>query len=184
MEGAISMKIFIDPGHGGADPGAVNTSLGLRESNINLDTALILGPMLQAQGHTIRYSRTTDTAVSLSERARMANAWGADLFISIHCNAVDNPAAHGTETIFFRRQTRAEQLAKDIQEALVAANGLRNRGVKPMNLAVLRLTRMPAALVELAFISNPNEGRLLGQRSFRETSARGIARGIQRYVNR
>ena len=178
------MRIFIDPGHGGADPGAVNTAMGLRESNVNLDTALILGPMLQAQGHTIQYSRTTDKAVSLSERARMANAWGAELFVSIHCNAVDNPQANGTETIFFRVQTRAEQLAKDIQAALVAANGLRNRGVKPMNLAVLRLTRMPAALVELAFISNPHEANLLSQRSFRETCARGIAEGIRRYVSR
>jgi len=77
------MRIFIDPGHGGADPGAVNTAMGLRESNVNLDTALILGPMLQAQGHTIQYSRTTDKAVSLSERARMANAWGAELFIIV-----------------------------------------------------------------------------------------------------
>ena len=178
------MKIFLDPGHGGADPGAVNTALGLRESVVNLDTTLILGGLLQAQGHTVQYSRTTDTAVSLSTRARMANDWGADIFISIHCNAVDNPLAHGTETICFRAQTRAEQLAKDVQTALVAANGLRNRGVKTMNLAVLRLTRMPAILVELAFISNPHEAQLLSQRSFRETCARGIDTGVQRYIAR
>ena len=77
------MRIFIDPGHGGADPGAVNAASGLKESTVNLDTALILGGILQGQGHVIRYSRTDDTAVSLSQRARMANDWPADLFISI-----------------------------------------------------------------------------------------------------
>jgi len=178
------MRIFIDPGHGGTDPGAVNTTTGLRESTVNLDTALILGPILQEMGHAVRYSRTTDTNVSLSARARMANDWPAELFISIHCNSVSNPSANGTETICYRTQTRAEQLAKDVQAALIAANGLRDRGVKTMNLAVLRLTRMPAILVELAFISNMREAELLGQRSFREKCAYGIAEGVRRYVSR
>jgi len=83
-----------------------------------------------------------------------------------------------------RTGTRAEQLAKDVQAYLVAANGLSDRGVKTMNLAVLRLTRMPAALVELAFISNPREANLLSQRSFRETCAWGIAGGVARYAGR
>jgi len=177
------MRIMVDPGHGGADPGAVSAS-GLRESNVNLDVSMMLGRLLQAQGHTVRYTRTTDVAVSLSARARMANEWPAQLFVSIHCNAVATPTAHGTETIHFPSSVRGRRLAQDIQTALVAANGLRDRGVKAMNLAVLRLTHMPAALVELAFLSNPHEAMLLGQNSFRETCARGIAEGIRVYAAR
>jgi len=177
------MRIMLDPGHGGADPGAVSAS-GLRESNVNLDVTLKLGRLLQAQGHAVNYTRTTDVAVSLSARARMANEWGADIFLSIHCNAASAASAHGTETIFFPTSTRGRRLAQDVQTALVAANGLRDRGVKPMNLAVLRLTRMPAALVELAFLSNAHEAMLLGQSSFRETCARGIAEGVRVYAQR
>ena len=106
------------------------------------------------------------------------------MFVSIHCNSVANPTAHGTETIHFPASTRGRRLAQDIQTALIAVNGLRDRGVKAMNLAVLRLTRMPAALVELAFLSNPHEAYLLGQNSFRETSAKGIAEGIRVYAAR
>ena len=81
------MRIMLDPGHGGADPGAVSAS-GLRESNVNLDVAMKLGRLLQAQGHTVRYTRTEDVAVSLAARARMANEWGAELFITVFILAI------------------------------------------------------------------------------------------------
>lgn len=76
------MKIFIDPGHGGDNPGATGPN-GLREADVNLDVSLRTGRLLQAEGYTVNYSRTTDKTVSLAERANMANEWGADYFVSM-----------------------------------------------------------------------------------------------------
>ncbi len=176
------MKVFIDPGHGGYDSGAVSSSNGLKESETNLNVSLRLGAILQSQGHTVRYSRTTDIYVSLGTRAAEANSWGADYFISVHCNSATDPQANGTETLFYRQGTTAEKLAGYVQKALVAANGLRDRGIKQRNLAVLRLTKMPAILTELAFISNPREAYLLSTSEFRQKCAQGIANGFQNFL--
>lgn len=176
-------KIFIDAGHGGSDPGAVNTSLGIHEADINLDVALKLGDVLESIGHTIRYSRSTNVFVSLNNRAKMANDWGANYFISIHCNSSENKSANGTETLYYRDATSSAWLAEDIQIALIKAISLTDRGIKPRNLAVLRLTRMPAVLVELAFISNNTEAQLLVNPTFQQDCADGIALGIQTFLS-
>lgn len=177
------MRIFIDAGHGGANPGAVSPFSGLRESNVNLDVALRLGRILQNQGQTINFSRTTDVAVGITRRAEMANDWGADLFVSIHCNASVSPELNGTETLVYRAGTRAYALAENIQQQLIALTGLVDRGVQIRpDLGVLRLTNMPAVLVELAFLSNQYESALLGTESFRQTSADGISNGINAFI--
>ena len=175
------MKIFIDPGHGGADPGAVGSS-GLTESSVNLDVALRLGELLTESRQSVKYSKTTNISMTLAERARLANEWGANYFVSIHCNAAENSTAHGTETFCYRADTTAERLAKSVQNNLVSQIGLRDRGVKTANFTVLRLTTMPAILVELAFISNPEEERLLSSNRFRQNCAIGIANGIMAFI--
>lgn len=175
------MKIFIDPGHGGGDPGAVGPS-GLTESSVNLDVALRLGNLLNESRQTVKYSKTTNISMSLAERARLANEWNANYFVSIHCNSAENPTANGTETFCYRTGITAEQLAKSVQNNLIAQIGLRDRGVKTANFAVLRLTTMPAILVELAFISNPEEERLLDSNKFRQNCAIGIANGIMAFI--
>ena len=176
------MKIFLDPGHGGDNPGAIAPT-GLEEATVNLDVALRVGGILEERGYEVNYSRTTNVNVSLAQRARLANLWGADYFVSIHCNSATNPNYNGTESFYYRVGTVAERFATTVNTALVEANGLVDLGVKSRNLAVLRLTSMPATLVELAFLSNAREAELLSTEAFRADCARGIARGIIQFTN-
>lgn len=175
------MKIFIDPGHGGSNPGAIGPN-GLREADVNLDIALKLGRILVSWGYEVEYSRTTDKTVSLSARAEMANNWGADYFVSIHCNSNVNPDANGVSTYYLRPRTIAESFALTVNNSLVRQTELKDLGIFSANFAVLRLTRMPAILVETAFISNPQEAALLATNSFRQNCAIGIANGIAEFT--
>ena len=175
------MKIFIDPGHGGSNPGAIGVN-GLFESVVTLDVAKRLGRILSSNGYSVNYSRTTDTNVSLSERARLANVWGADYFVSIHCNSNPNPNIGGTSTYYYRAGTTAESLAIVVNTNMVRMTELRDIGTFAANFAVLRLTRMPAILTELAFLSNEREAALLAESSFRENCAIGIANGIIQFT--
>lgn len=175
------MKIFLDPGHGGIAEGAVSES-GLKESDVTLDICKRLGDILEDNGYDVKYSRTNNETVSLYERAMMANNWGADYFVSVHCNAADSENANGTETFFYPNSTKGGELALWIQDELVNKIELRDRGIKNANFAVLRLTKMPAVLVETAFISNPTEAELLADPDFRQKCAEGIAEGIINYL--
>lgn len=175
------MKIFIDPGHGGANPGAIGPN-GLKEADANLDIALRLGRILLSWGYEIEFSRKTDKTVSLSERAKMANDWGANYFVSIHCNSNVNPEANGVSTYYFKTRTIAENFALTVNNSLVRQTELKNLGIFTANFAVLRLTRMPAILVETAFISNEREAALLATSSFRQNCAIGIANGIAEFT--
>ena len=178
------MKVFIDPGHGGSDPGAVNESFGITEAFVNLDIAKRLQSILYARGYETMMSRTTDDFVGLRERANMANNWGANYFISVHSNASENPNANGTETLYHRENTTGERLANEIQVQLILQNNLSDRGIIPRpNLAVLRLTNMPAVMAEVAFISNPKEAALLASPEFRQQSAQAIADGFTNFIN-
>ena len=152
------MKIFIDAGHGGSNPGAVGPN-GLKEADVNLDVALRLGRLLSSRNYEVRYSRTSDINVGLRERAMLANQWGADYFISIHCNSNINPIYKGTSTYYYRPNTVASNLALTVNNSLVSI------------------------LVELAFISNPQEAALLSTSSFRENCAIGIFNGIVEFTS-
>ncbi|WP_317367776.1 N-acetylmuramoyl-L-alanine amidase [uncultured Tyzzerella sp.] len=175
------MKIFIDPGHGGKNPGAIGPN-GLHEADVNLDIGLKLGRILSNWGYEVDYSRTTNTTVTLSERARLANQWGADYFVSIHCNSNVNPEANGTSTYFYRKGIIAESFALTVNNSLIRQIERKDLGIFSANFAVLRLTRMPAILVETAFISNPYEANLLATNTFRQNCAVGIANGIAEFT--
>lgn len=175
------MKIFIDAGHGGSNPGAIGPN-GLNEADVNLDIALKLGRILSSWGYEVKYSRVSDTTLTLGERARMANEWNADYFVSIHCNSNVNPEISGTATYFYRVGTVSENLAITVNNSLVRQIERKDLGVFSANFAVLRLTRMPAILVETAFISNPYEAELLSTNTFRQNCAIGIANGIAEFT--
>lgn len=175
------MKIFVDPGHGGSNPGAIGVN-GLEEAFVNLDVGLRLGRILEEQGYEVRYSRTENINVSLTERAEMANNWGADYFVSIHCNSNPDLVYKGTSTYYYRKGIIAEDLAATVNTALVSRIETPDLGIFTANFAVLRKTRMPAILVELAFLSNPQEADLLASDTFREQCAVGIAEGINNFV--
>jgi len=155
----MSKTIFLDPGHGGRDPGAVNGSR--HESHDNLRMALAVKPLLQRHGFNILMSRAEDVFVSLQERTNMANAANADLLISLHRNAFHDPSAHGTEIIVSMAPTTAElALACSMLENLAAAGIQRNRGVKRMNMHMLRESRMTSVMPELGFITNTRDNEL------------------------
>ena len=178
-------KIFIDQGH---NPSGVNSGAegnGLREQDVNYAVGVYLAELLTENGgYEVMLSRPTpETALgttnaeSLRARVDAANAWGADYFISIHCNAAENAAANGTETYVFSRASAALPLAEAIQAQIVDMLGTKDLGVKENpSLYVLRRTKMPAVLVELAFITNPADAELLRNDRYRFACA--IYRGI------
>ncbi|MBE3586583.1 MAG: N-acetylmuramoyl-L-alanine amidase [Thermoanaerobacter sp.] len=170
-------RIVLDPGHGGSDPGALGPT-GLREKDVTLAVAKYLQQELQPLG-SIYMTRDKDEYKSLRERVDLANNLKADYFISIHCNATTNRAAKGTETLIYAFGKEAEKLARKVQTRLVKVLGTQDRGVKVRpGLYVLAHTAMPAILVETAFISNPEEERLLADPAQQQSIARAIVEGI------
>ncbi len=179
-------NIMIDPGHGGRDPGAIGPS-GVQEKIINLAVAKLVAKILMSVAE-VKLTRDSDIALGddqstdLTARANLANAWPADCFVSIHCNSATSSKATGTETYCFPDSTEGRKLAKSVQNYLVSALGLPDRGVKTANFAVLRQTKMPACVVELAFLCNPTEEALLVSFDFQSKAAQAIAKGIAGYL--
>ena len=173
-------RICIDPGHGGWDPGA--QGFGLEEADVNLDVALRLAALLDADtldesgggAWDVMLTREAEVYVSLADRVAMANAWPADHFVSIHCNAFGDPAANGTETYSFAEGIEAAAVRDRIQERMIDAWDLTDRGSKTANFYVLRETVMPATLTEMGFITNSVDVLWLG--SAQERQAAAVAR--------
>lgn len=171
----MGKTICIDPGHGGKDPGA--TGDGVREKDLALAVALKIGALLT--GYDVVYTRTEDVYVGLSERARIANAAEADLFVSVHCNSASNASANGMEVyVHTSRGADSTRAAHAIYDRLLPASGLKGRGVKANDYAVLRETIMPAVLVELGFISNAGDRSKLVSAAWQDDAAKAIAAGI------
>ena len=178
--GAASAQplVVLDPGHGGADPGAVGC--GLEEEDAVLDVSLRLRVLLEAAGVRVTMTRDTDAAVGLSARAALANSMGADVFVSNHSNSNAGAPASGTETwIANAASARSETLAAAIQAEMIAVWGLPDRGVKNADFVVVRDTTMPAALAEMAFTNRcmPDAALLMSDVS-RQQMAEAQARAI------
>ncbi|QIR41926.1 N-acetylmuramoyl-L-alanine amidase (plasmid) [Tolypothrix sp. PCC 7910] len=174
------MKICIDPGHGGTDPGAIGKEpFILNEKDVTLSISLFLKKELEEKGHTVILTRDKDVTVSLADRARIANHNNADIFISIHCNSSDNNDAEGIETWIFPGSTVGRKLADPVQKSLVNNfSNHKNRGIREKSFQVLRETNMPAILVECEFISNPNKLKLLSNKDHQEKIAKAITSAI------
>ncbi len=183
-------KIYIDQGHNPENPNAGAEGNGFREQDLVQRIGVLTANELRAYGFGVRLSRPnpdtqlgTSNSTSLSARVNDANSWGADLFISLHTNASELSSVSGTEGIIFRRGGNAERAAVAIVEQISNATGLRNRGVNVRtNLYVLRRTRMPAVLLELGFITNPEDSELMAYSP--GLFAAGITNGILQYYGR
>ena len=176
--------IVIDPGHGGSDFGAIGFS-GLREKVVNISVAQQLVALLNQAGANVFMTRSGDQSVSHQQRMDLANSSNADLFVSIHANAFTNPESNGTESHYCAENDYSSAnrfLAHQLQRELVSVLNLRNRGVKSSNFYVLKNTEMPAALVELAFISNQAEEAILGNAQSQADCAGALFRGIEAYL--
>ena len=184
----MAIRIFIDQGH---NPSGINAGAegnGLREQDVTYNVGIYLANLLNDDPRfTARVSRPTpetvlgtSNATSLQARVNMANSWPADYFISIHCNSNTNPAINGSEVYVYRSNTQSYWLAQHILNAIVERVGTRDNGVRlNPSLYVLRRTTMPAALVELGYLSNASDVQKLrdDQRGF----AQGIYNGLLSY---
>ena len=184
----MATRIYIDQGHNPVSPNAGAEGNGLREQDIVFRIGLALAGLLDANpDFEARLSRPTpqtqlgtSNASSLRIRVEDANRWGAELFLSLHCNSSAVEAASGSEALVFERNSTAYSVAETLLTSLTEATGLRNRGVliRP-GLYVLRRTAMPAVLLELGFISNPSDAALL--RDNPTLFAQGIYNGLLQY---
>lgn len=182
MEQASNLTVVIDAGHGGHDPGAVYG--GRLEKDDNLALSKAVRDILKAQGVNVIMTRDSDVFIPLPDRARIANEADADLFVSIHRNSTatpDAPQAHGVENFIYL--TAPEQTSGRAAQSVlsrVADVGVQvNRGVKRGNYYVLRRTQMPSMLLEMGFITNAIDNRLLDENL--NNYATAIAQGILDY---
>ncbi|MFM8673764.1 MAG: N-acetylmuramoyl-L-alanine amidase [Vulcanococcus sp.] len=176
-------RVVIDPGHGGPDPGAVGIG-GLRETDVVLDVSLQVARMLQARGVQVLMTRTTEVDVDLPPRVALANSSGADVFVSLHANALsmERPDVNGIETFFFEGG-RSRSLAEAIQQQLMAISpGTPDRGARPGRFFVIRRTVMPSALAEMGFVTGEIDAPRLADPEFRRRLAQAVAAGILNYL--
>jgi N-acetylmuramoyl-L-alanine amidase len=188
----MSKLIYVNAGHGAGitgayDPGAVGPT-GLKEADITQDIADRLEHLLRAAG----LSTDGKKVESFLEAVNAANAAKADLLISLHCNSIGNRQAHGTEVFYCKPGSKKlaglinakimAYIAGPLGALLPPQSGFANRGVKQGSFAVIRKATMPAALVEVAFISNPAEEKLLASRLFRQEVAAAICEAILEYL--
>ena len=178
-------KVFINPGHfPGVDPGAGNGSYSVNEADIVRDIGALVADYLTAAGCEVKLLQSNNLAGedrNYPNICTSTNNWPADLFVSLHCNSALASAAKGTEVLVYSRWSKAEKLANCILRQIVDNLETVNRGVKERpGLVVLNSTNMPAVLVELAFISNDADCRLLMMH--KDDFARAVARGVTDYL--
>jgi N-acetylmuramoyl-L-alanine amidase len=175
--------VVLDPGHGGRDPGAVGIG-GLQEKTIVLPVSLRVAELLRDAGVQVVMTRSDDRTLDLEPRVDIANRANATIFISIHANAISlsRPEVNGVETYYYTDAGRT--LAQVVHAAMLAASGMNDRGVKQARFYVLRHTAMPAALLEIGFVTGRDDVPLLRDPVWRENMAQAIARGILQYLQR
>ena len=199
-KGKYTKTVFLDPGHGGKDPGAVyyNTN----EKDLTMQVYKKLRKELEGLGYTVLSSRDSDVYVDfITERSKMVNSTNSDIFISIHFNASGNPASNrsGIQTYSYEedpgysskinhywhnhpdRISESNRLAADIHSSLLAETGAKDAGLLQSSFAVLRETDKPAVLLELGYIDNFNENQQIRSDAYQNRLVAGIVKGIQKY---
>ncbi|MDD2498408.1 MAG: N-acetylmuramoyl-L-alanine amidase [Desulfitobacteriaceae bacterium] len=177
------MRIGIDPGHGGKDPGAIGQE-GLRESDVNLAVALHLEKMLKINGFDTVLTREKDIYLKLSQRSDILNTEKSSVAISIHVNSSRNPSAKYVSTFIHARGGKAEALAKIVQSQLVAVTGWQDGGVRVANFHITRETKMPAILLEQGFIKNYQHEKWLRSLDNQKKLAEAVARGVCQFYGK
>ena len=199
-KGKYNNIIFLDPGHGGKDPGA--SYYNITEKELNMQVYQKLRKELEGLGYTVLSSRDSDVFVDfVTERSRMVNKTDSDIFISIHFNASGNPASNraGIQTYSYEeaagypskinpywhnhpdRISESNRLAADIHSSLLAETGAKDAGLLRSSFAVLRETDKPAVLLELGYIDNFNENQQVRSDAYQNRLVAGIVKGIQKY---
>jgi len=175
--------IVLDPGHGGKDGGACPKP-GLLEKDVVLDIALRVERLLKQERLRVVMTRRADEYISLWKRARIANDNHATLFVSIHANSSGREGANGFEIYYAENGRESESLkaARFLQRCFVRATRAKDRGIRKHRYVILSRASCPAVLVEVGYLSNGREAKLLSRRPYRERVAEGIAGGIIAYA--
>ncbi|MGN0292714.1 MAG: N-acetylmuramoyl-L-alanine amidase [Lachnospiraceae bacterium] len=176
--------VILDPGHGGNDPGMVLNDI--YEKDINLQISEKLQEFLTELGCTVLTTRKDDSPVSLEDRVQLAEEQEADLFISIHLNAVDEDSVSSGIESYYNDVScpGSRQLAEAVQAAVVNETGARDRGARgDSGLYVVRKTKIPSCLIEAGFLTSDAERPLLLSDSYQTRIAEGITKGILQYLS-
>lgn len=173
------MKICIDPGHGGKDPGAIGHAV--EEADYNLVMASVISAQLKALGHEVFQTRAFDIFLELTQRVNLAKDFKADLFVSIHANGAESPAAEGMEVHYYKQDSLLP--AKTILEEMYKSfPDHKRRGVKLSPFYVIKFAQMPSVLIEGGFITNAKEQSFLCSESDQIKMASAITRGISNWI--
>lgn len=193
---AGAVKIVLDAGHGGSDPGAVGVN-GLYEKTVNMDVVNRLKAILAGRGYEVALTRDSDIFMSLAQRVAITNSLSPDLFVSVHANAHTNSSINGSLVLYYDKDypqadyppsdamaaltPESKRLAQLVQDAMVKSAGTVDRGLVPSAVYVARMGSVPSILVETAFLSNAGDAANLADADFRQKLAAGIAVGIEAY---
>lgn len=190
--GGIKDKIItLDPGHGGSDPGAIGAS-GLKEKQITLEISMRVKELLEKEGAKVYMTRTTDKDVyapnasdraELQARVNVAEKHNSDLFLSLHINSSVNKSVGGFSSYYYPKTDNDLKIAKTIQDKFAKNFGVDNLGVRQANFYVVKRCSMPATLLEMCFISNPKEEKLMKSKWFQKKTARLIVEGVKNYFD-
>jgi len=178
--------IVLDPGHGGKFTGAKGVR-GTLEKQINLAIVLHMRSLLQQRGWKVLLTRSRDRPMrsqlnaDLESRIGLAHARRADLFVSVHANRAEDRGVSGFEVYHYASSTRSRSLARAVHRSMKGRIDDTDRGVKTARFRVLRLARLPAALVEVGFVSNRRSERRLATDAYRRRLATAIVEGIEQY---
>lgn len=178
----LGRTIMIDAGHGGSDPGAPGIIRGVDEAVLNLQIASDLADELRKLGYSTLMTRKRDQFVSLGARTDYANQVLPYLFVSVHCNSIENADFEGVMTFHHPSSQVSARLAELVHAGVLKTTGAVDKGVRTANFFVLRETVMPSVLVECGFVTNMGECRKLADAKYQRLVAQGIARGVDSYV--
>lgn len=178
--------IYLDPGHGGLDFGAIIKSPHFVEKKLCLTTAHYTKRHLEQMGYRVSLTRSRDFFVSLPNRVNVANRAKAGIYVGIHYNSCPNPEVSGIEVYYSdsgdRRSASSKKLGNSVLNKTVFRTQALSRGVRKGNFYIIRETEMPSILIEAGFLTNQMERNKIRQRVYIDDIARGIAEGIDRFV--
>lgn len=183
----VGKTVVLDPGHGGTNPGAVANQV--EEAQINLDVSLKVKDLLEKEGAKVVLTRDANRNVAakgvplsaeLQARLDIASAQAGDIFVSIHSNSNENSQIKGAMSFYYDEGSK--ELAQTIQQQLIQSTKAVDKGIVKENFYVLKNSAVPAVLVELGFVTNPQEAAMLNTKSYQEKLAQGIYQGILAYM--
>lgn len=177
-----TFKVVIDPGHGGKDVGATGTS-SLYEKDFTLSLSKKVNELLEKEEKIEVYmTREDDTFISTEDkyRAKFANELDADLYISIHGNTFESPNVSGTESYYYHEKFKS--FAEIMHKNVVSSTGFNDRGVRKKDLFVVRYTDMPSVLLEIGYLTNPQEEQIMLNDEFQYSVAESICDGVKEYL--